>query len=327
MRRALPILLMLAGMAAGLGGCSEANLVIHGVKEVTHAVSRPSQPEGTYKVGKPYQVNGIWYYPQEDDDYDETGIATWYGTDYHGRQTANGEIFDQNAISAAHTTLPMPSLVRVTNLENGRTLVVRVNDRGPFKPGRVIDLSRRGAQLLGFEAQGRAKVRVQILAQESRDLANRIKALNPGQDDAPTPAAVPRPQIAGEALTPPTGIRQAPPTRAISAKGLPTASASPRESIAIAPETQLDQQEVVVVPVKGARRIYIQAGAFSRYDYANRRSAQVSPVARATISQVNVKNQPFYRVRVGPLNSVEEADTVLAQLIASGIPDARLVVE
>jgi len=325
MRRALPVLLVLAGLtAAGLSGCSEATLVIHGVKEVT---SSPVKPDGTYKVGQPYQANGVWYYPQEDYDYEETGIASWYGPDYHGKLTANGELFDQNGVSAAHRTLPMPSLVRVTNLENGRTLVVRVNDRGPFKPGRVIDLSKRAAQLLDFETKGQAKVKVQILAQESRELASRAKARHPGAEDAPAPAVVPRPQIAGEALTPPSGVRQAPPTRNVSARSLPTASASPRQIPADAQERKLDQQEVVVVPVKAAPRIYIQAGAFSRFDYANRRSAQVSPVAKASISQIQQKDRALYRVRVGPLNTVEEADTVLAQLIASGIQDARLVVE
>ncbi len=94
---------------------------------------------GSYKIGKPYQVAGVWYYPKVDYDYDEIGIASWYGHPFHGRYTANGEIFDEDAISAAHTTLPLPSLVRVTNLDNDRALIVRVNDRGPFVAGRIID--------------------------------------------------------------------------------------------------------------------------------------------------------------------------------------------
>lgn len=116
--------------------------------------------KGVYKVGKPYVINGVTYYPTEDPSYDRTGIASWYGTEFHGKQTANGELFDMGAITAAHPTLPMPSLVYVTNLTNGRTLLVRVNDRGPYKPGRIIDLSRQSARLLGFEGQGVTQIRV-----------------------------------------------------------------------------------------------------------------------------------------------------------------------
>jgi rare lipoprotein A len=101
-----------------------------------------SAGKGLYKVGKPYQVDGIWYYPKEDPSYDETGIASWYGKQFHGRYTANGEVFDLNGLTAAHHTLPMPSIVQVTNLENGRSLTLRVNDRGPFAGARIIDVSR-----------------------------------------------------------------------------------------------------------------------------------------------------------------------------------------
>src|ERR1700744_5792728 len=97
---------------------------------------------GIYKVGNPYQIQGTWYYPREQPDYDETGIASWYGPNFHGGRTANGEIFDENALTAAHRTLPMPANVRVTNLENGKSIVVRVNDRGPYAKGRIIDVSK-----------------------------------------------------------------------------------------------------------------------------------------------------------------------------------------
>ncbi len=123
---------------------------------------RPSSPH--YKVGNPYKINGRWYRPAVDPSYDRKGVASWYGDDFHGRPTANGEIFDMRRMTAAHTTLPLPSLVEVTNLENGRQAVVRVNDRGPFAHNRIIDLSRAAAQALGFERQGLAKVRVRYLA-------------------------------------------------------------------------------------------------------------------------------------------------------------------
>lgn len=116
--------------------------------------------KGVYKVGKPYEMNGVMYVPAEDPAYDRTGMASWYGSDFHGKQTANGEIFDMAALTAAHPTLPLPSYVYVTNMRNGRTLLVRVNDRGPYKAGRIIDLSRGVARALAFEGQGMTEVRV-----------------------------------------------------------------------------------------------------------------------------------------------------------------------
>ncbi len=115
-----------------------------------------------YKVGNPYVVLGKKYYPKEDPFYNEVGIASWYGPKFHNKLTANGEIFDRYVSSAAHKTLPMPSVVKVTNLKNGRAIRVRVNDRGPFAPGRIIDLSERAAEVLGFKEDGLAKVRVEF---------------------------------------------------------------------------------------------------------------------------------------------------------------------
>ena len=129
-------------------------------------------PTGTQgvkrKVGNPYKVAGVWYYPKEEPYYDETGYASWYGKDFHGKLTANGEIYNMNALTAAHKTLPMPSYVKVTNLENNRSIVLRVNDRGPFVAGRLIDVSRRGAQLLGFQKQGVTRVRIQASDERGR---------------------------------------------------------------------------------------------------------------------------------------------------------------
>ncbi len=121
---------------------------------------------GHYKTGRPYRVGGHTYYPLPTaKGYDRTGIASWYGRDFHGKLTANGERYDMRALSAAHKTLPLPSLVRVTNLENGRSVVVRVNDRGPFVKGRLIDLSWAAANALGYARQGTARVRVQALGE------------------------------------------------------------------------------------------------------------------------------------------------------------------
>ncbi|HLO78430.1 MAG TPA: septal ring lytic transglycosylase RlpA family protein [Magnetospirillum sp.] len=136
----------------------------------------PAKPRklGWFRVGQPYQVNGVLYTPQMDWAYDQQGRASWYGKPFHGRLTANGEIYDQNELTAAHQTLPLPSVVRVTNLENGRSLVLRVNDRGPFVTGRIIDVSRRAAQLLKFHGQGTTRVRVEVLEKESREAAAEV---------------------------------------------------------------------------------------------------------------------------------------------------------
>lgn len=124
-------------------------------------------PYRAYIVGQPYQINGRTYYPREDFDYDRSGTASWYGSDFHGRRTANGETYDMNAMTAAHPTLPMPTIVRVTNLDNGRSAIVRINDRGPFAEDRIIDMSRAGARELGFENAGLARVRVAVLREAS----------------------------------------------------------------------------------------------------------------------------------------------------------------
>lgn len=153
-----------------------------------------TQHGGTYKVGNPYKIMGKWYYPKEDYSYSEVGIASWYGEDFHAKKTANGEKYDMNTLTAAHRTLPLPSIVRVTNLENGRSLVLRVNDRGPYAKDRIIDISKRGAQLLGYQTKGTAKVRVEIMAEESRAL----KAAMLGEDvptvSTPVPATTPMPE-------------------------------------------------------------------------------------------------------------------------------------
>ncbi len=137
---------------------------------------------GVYKVGSPYKIMGKWYYPAEDYNYSEVGMASWYGDDFHAKKTANGERYDMNTLTAAHRTLPLPSIVRVTNLENGRSLVLRVNDRGPYAKDRIIDISKRGAQLLGYQTKGVTKVRVEILPEESKAL----KAAMLGQTPVPS---------------------------------------------------------------------------------------------------------------------------------------------
>jgi rare lipoprotein A len=145
-----------------------ASLVVLGALVVAGCGSSPS-PHPHFKVGSPYRINGSWYYPEAVSSYAATGIASWYGSSYHGRLTANGERYDMYALTAAHPTLQLPSMVRVTNLENGRSLVLRVNDRGPFVKRRLIDLSWAAARELGFERQGLARVQVVYLGDAPLD--------------------------------------------------------------------------------------------------------------------------------------------------------------
>src|SRR5437660_11856297 len=147
---------------------------------------------GTYRVGKPYTVAGRVYVPEEDTDYREDGLASWYGNDFHGRLTANGEVFDMASLTAAHPTLPMPSYARVTNRSNGKSLIVRVNDRGPYHGNRVIDVSNRAAELLEFKGNGVARVRVEYVARaplEGSDDRQLMATLRTGVP-APSPSMV-----------------------------------------------------------------------------------------------------------------------------------------
>src|SRR5712672_1579221 len=147
---------------------------------------------GTYRVGKPYTVAGRVYVPEEDTEYRVDGMASWYGDDFHGRLTANGEVFDMTSLTAAHPTLPIPSYARVTNLSNGKSLIVRVNDRGPYHGNRLIDVSNKAAELLEFKSNGVARVRVEYVARaplEGSDDRQLIATLRTGAP-APTPSTV-----------------------------------------------------------------------------------------------------------------------------------------
>jgi rare lipoprotein A len=307
---------LLAAFLLGLAGCSSAPPP---PPPVTEALPPPT---GSYKVGQPYQIAGVWYYPQVDYSYDTTGVASWYGPGFHKERTANGEIYNENELTAAHQTLPMPSLVRVTNLDNGRSIVVRINDRGPFKAGRILDMSRRSAQLLGFEQQGTAKVRVQILAEESRAIAAASQAatvqLAGSPDNTPKPSASPRPtvQVEGQPLPPPGGA----PERTILA---PTTVAGATDAYG----RFLPAPDVHQSAVGGTKRLYVQAGAFTIYDKANKLKAKLSSIGPTTLTSTTVNKTQFFRVRVGPIENVDRADTVLAEVIAAGENGARIVVD
>lgn len=160
----------LIGASAVLVGCSsdrspDKRLGVSSSPRVASASGPIAKGGGTYKLGKPYMIAGRWYTPRHEPDYDRAGIASWYGDAFHGRKTANGEIYDMNALTAAHPTLPLPSFAYVTNLQNGRTILVRINDRGPYVGDRIIDLSRASARALGTAGQGLGRVRVRYAGQ------------------------------------------------------------------------------------------------------------------------------------------------------------------
>src|SRR5436190_4636081 len=155
-------------------------------------VVEPGQPVpkggGVYRVGKPYEVGGRTYTPEENGRYRAEGLASWYGDDFHGRLTANGEIYDMEAISAAHPTMPMPSYARVTNLSSGKSLIVRVNDRGPYHANREIDVSSKAAELLGFKRSGTARVRVEYVGAAPIQGTDDRQLVATLRDGAPAPA-------------------------------------------------------------------------------------------------------------------------------------------
>ena len=154
---------------------------------------------GWYKVGPPYEIRGRRYEPGANPHYSEIGIGSWYGREFHGRTTANGERYNMNALSAAHPTLPLPSYVRVTNLENGRVLIVRVNDRGPFIGERILDLSRFAARQLGFERQGRAQIQVDYIGPAPLDGNDVLERAHLASQSFAKPTSISKPAMANAA--------------------------------------------------------------------------------------------------------------------------------
>jgi peptidoglycan lytic transglycosylase len=305
---------------------------------------------GGYVVGQPYEIKGVWYYPRVDYHYDKTGVASWYGESYNGRPTANGEVYDMNKLSAAHPTLPLPSVVEVTDLQNGRSLELRVNDRGPFVDGRIIDLSRRAAQLLGFEREGTAPVRVKILKRQSIEVAEAAmrnsgvgtllaaNTLPESADEGPPQAAAleppPPPQLVA-AWPPPRPVAAAPPASPqprrpapvslaslIAASLLPSAEAAP-----LSANLPTLQRRARAVAARPSRRFFIQAGAFAEAGNAERVRSRIARLGAVEVTPVLVNGTEYFRVRLGPFGSVEEANEMLARILASGYPKAEIITD
>ena len=322
MARFIPIFLSLFLLSA----CAETQLAAHVAKQVP-GVRTSGDNTGVFKVGNPYVIAGKRYYPAETYSFSQTGIASWYGPAFHGKPTANGDVFDMYELTAAHKTLQMPSMVRVTNLENGRSLIVRVNDRGPFSKGRIIDLSKRGAELLGFKNKGTARVKVQVLPEESRKVAEMAQR---GQDtrgtevvanenrfiDRTGPSATPETDytrvaslntpepVSGEMLSPPGGADIMAAQSIEPAAGRVTASSATTGDI------------------------FVQAGAFTDPGRAKEMANAVSTLGEARVYPAVVRGQKYYRVRLGPVSSEQGAEMLIGRLEGLGrAADPMIIIE
>lgn len=271
--------------------------------------------DARYLVGEPYRLGGVWSYPREDFALVETGLATRHPGPGWGTPTANGEAWSGARALAAHRTLQLPAAVTVTNLENGRSLTLRVNERGPAHPGRVIGLSDRAADLLGLPAGGAAQVRVAVDQELSRALAEGT----PGRVDPSVPiATAPRAVVAAESLAPPPGARAvaaAPVTTPAAATAAEPARTRPRD-VAV-PEHLRDGP-----PMPG--RLWVEAGVLSRTDAAQRLAARM-PGAR--VEAFGPRRDQQYRVRLGPFPGAAAADAALERTLAAGVSGARILVD
>ena len=274
---------------------------------------RPPPPAPAhYTLGAPYQLGGVWYYPKDLTQYAATGLAA-VAPDKPGL-TADGERFDQTALAASHQTLQLPAIARVTNLENGRSVLVRLNDRGPADPGRLLGLTRHAAALLG--AADGTQIRVELDADLSRALTDQVGG-GPRLDVAAAPQAA----VVSEQLAPPPGVRQS--SRGSPAANAPAAPAGSAAPVASVPDRLPDQVEQGP-PAPG--QIILRASEFGRADYANRQAAQLAGLG-GSVERIQDGRSERYRVRAGPFAGVAQADAALDQARRAGVIDSRLVVE
>tara|TARA_R110002072_G_scaffold28034_8_gene90631 strand:- start:44 stop:961 length:918 start_codon:yes stop_codon:yes gene_type:complete len=292
---------------ASVSACSEIELASHFGKKMN---GEYAQSKGGYKVGSPYKINGKKYYPNVDYKYNETGIASWYGPGFDGKATANGERFNENELTAAHKTLPLPSIVRVTNLENGKSLIVRVNDRGPYAHDRIIDMSKRSAELLGFKNRGTAKVRVQVLEAESKMVAN---AASNGQATRGMEVAMNKPSYKSPKL------QQNIKTVALQTEQHRTIPGHINNGL-FYPDPIISEQAVA------NEQIYIQLASLTTREQAMKFATSLDGYGRAQVQSAFVDGAQYFRVRV-PTQSVSEADALLERVIADGFETALIVVD
>ncbi len=271
---------------------------------------RAATPSPHVKVGQPYQISGRWYYPAVDPNYDRVGMASWYGPNFHGKLTANGEIFDQNRQTAAHPTLPLPSIVEVTNQRTGKKIRVRVNDRGPFAHDRIIDLSMESARKLGTLDQGVAPVRVRYVG-EARlsDAITRVGQRERGQSLASKPPSKRFPASPQLAETAPAPTSMPNPD-------LVFASMGPVAAVPVAP-----------MPVSRSGTLFVQVGAFSSDSNASSAASRFSIGTPVSVEQGTRGGFPLTFVRLGPYRDMVSAQNGLQTAIESGFVDAMIVQE
>ena len=260
------------------------------------SVPRSPVADMPVKIGKPYQVAGQWYHPADEPNYDEVGYASWYGDPFHGKATANGERFDMNMVGAAHKTLPLPSYVEVTALDTGRTILVRVNDRGPFVANRIIDLSRRAAEQLGITRQGIARVRVKRVHPDESDRL----ALRSGRAASQRPLES-QSQLAS--LNMRFQRRLSGPIKSDSAPAVVTAAAADTSS--------------GLFSASAIGGYFIQIGAYGERIRADSLASRLG----ATIDSMG----NMWRVRLGPFFDENLALATLARVQGEGYQDARLI--
>ncbi len=283
------------------------------------------------KIGTPYQVKGETFTPKYEAAYSEVGKASWYGPQFHGRMTASGEKYDKHEMTAAHRTLPMPSIVKVTRLDTGKSVKVRINDRGPFAHSRIIDISQAAAEELDMIRVGTAKVRVDYLSPETEEYIASMGLKKPeGWGDSPvTVAAAPAGDIISSELA-------APEPRPLMEGTLAFTSETPAPAapaVAEATEVPASSFSLNLLPsaqasvTGGDSRYRIQTASFSSQENAERVAGTLRSLAATLVKPVQANGQQFYRVSLGPLAHYEEAERLLEQVQALGYRDARIMVD
>jgi rare lipoprotein A len=280
-------------------------------------------------VGEPYQVAGTWFRPGEQPDYDKVGMASWYGPDYHRRRTSNGEWFDMNYLTAAHATLPLPSYAKVTNLENGRELIVRINDRGPFVGTRIIDLSRRSAEVLGMKGQGTAKVRVQYMGPAPlNDKGTQLADLNRELERGVPLGHMMAELRGGAAPSRPTMVAALRKERPARQPVISEPAPEPPTEVAAAEPEPIQPFEPLGPRTEpfGQSGYFVQVGSFSNPENAEKMRLELASFGPVEVMPLEGAVGTLYRVRVGPLADQDQAETALQQVVDAGHADARLIV-
>ncbi len=292
-------------------------------------VKKNLKPDPSYKVGESYSVAGQKYTPKADYKYDVVGIASWYGSDFHGNLTANGEIFDKSQLTAAHTTLPMPSFVEVENLENHRKLVLRVNDRGPFSKDRVIDVSQKAAEILGFKEKGTAKVRVKILANISQEVAENLMEVQVKKYTQNS-------QTSGETVQ---TVTQTNNNDLLNVASKQAYTSNVSSNILVKAKTNDVAEDVktiaLVEPTSAMVRsytpkgIFVQVGAFDKKRAISASVSRLQEIGVVTLQNVNNRynNSKLVRVRIGPFASIKEATTIQQKVEQLGYEKSKIVIE